>query len=65
MFEIMANFPLPQIWEECKDNGVLLGKGGADGNVFRIKPPMCIDKQDVDFALEVFAEALDKRGMKK
>ena len=26
-----------QIWEDCKDMGVLLGKGGLNGNVFRIK----------------------------
>ena len=31
---------------------------------FRIKPPMCITKQDVDFAVEVFKLALDKCGMK-
>ena len=42
--------PLPvekvgQIWEDCKDMKLLLGKGGLFGNVFRIKPPMCITKQ--------------------
>ncbi|KAM9330144.1 alanine--glyoxylate aminotransferase 2, mitochondrial [Gastrophryne carolinensis] len=57
--------PLPAeemnlIWEECKDNGVLLGKGGLNNNVFRIKPPMCITKEDVDFAVGVFEAALTK-----
>ncbi len=54
-----------QVWEECKDNGVLLGKGGYHGNVFRIKPPMCLDKHDVDLAIEIFSDALDKNGMRK
>ena len=47
-----------QIWEDCKDMGVLLGKGGLNGNVFRIKPPMCITQEDADFTLEIFRLAL-------
>jgi len=84
------------IWERCKDMGVLFGKGGINGNVrfyldtkfdlikfnfhflhpivvvwinenhlfnhkkqvFRIKPPMCITKEDAKFALEVFEGAV-------
>lgn len=49
---------MAQIWEDCKDMRVLLGKGGLNGNVFRIKPPMCITQEDANFALEVFREAL-------
>ncbi|KAL7989092.1 hypothetical protein Chor_008011 [Crotalus horridus] len=55
--------PLPaeemdQIWEDCKDMGLLIGKGGIYLQTFRIKPPMCITKEDADFAVAVFHEAL-------
>lgn len=46
------------ISEACLRMGVLLGKGGIDGNVLRIKPPMCITADDVDFALDVLDRAL-------
>ncbi|KAM5193811.1 alanine--glyoxylate aminotransferase 2, mitochondrial [Mantella aurantiaca] len=57
--------PLPAeemnlIWEECKENRVLLGKGGLYSNTFRMKPPMCITKEDADFAVAVFEGALIK-----
>ncbi|XP_015681804.1 alanine--glyoxylate aminotransferase 2, mitochondrial [Protobothrops mucrosquamatus] len=58
--------PLPaeemdQIWEDCKDMGLLIGKGGIYSQTFRIKPPMCITKEDADFAVAVFHEALIRR----
>jgi alanine-glyoxylate transaminase/(R)-3-amino-2-methylpropionate-pyruvate transaminase len=49
-----------QILEIAREHGVLLGKGGLDGNVLRIKPPMCLTAQDVDFALEVLDIALSR-----
>lgn len=49
-----------KLWEYMKEHGVLVGKGGLHGNVFRIKPPMCITKEDVDFALHIIREALHK-----
>ncbi|XP_056402671.1 alanine--glyoxylate aminotransferase 2, mitochondrial isoform X1 [Hyla sarda] len=57
--------PLPAeklnvIWENCRDNGVLLGKGGLYNNIFRIKPPMCIKKEDADFAVAVLEAAINK-----
>ncbi|KAJ8286635.1 hypothetical protein GJAV_G00041390 [Gymnothorax javanicus] len=55
--------PLPadamsHILECTKDMGVLLGKGGLFGQTFRIKPPMCVTKEDVDFFLAVFRLAI-------
>lgn len=46
------------VLEHCRELGMLLGKGGLDGNVLRIKPPMCITAADVDYALEVLDRAL-------
>ncbi len=46
------------VWEAAREMGLLIGKGGIDGNVLRIKPPLCIAAADVDFALEVLDEAL-------
>ncbi|HEX6615919.1 MAG TPA: aspartate aminotransferase family protein [Gemmatimonadales bacterium] len=46
------------IWERLRELGVLVGKGGLYGNVLRIKPPLCITAEDVDFALGAMEEAL-------
>jgi alanine-glyoxylate transaminase/(R)-3-amino-2-methylpropionate-pyruvate transaminase len=46
------------VLEAAREAGVLIGKGGLEGNVLRIKPPMCVSKADVDFALDVFDRAL-------
>jgi alanine-glyoxylate transaminase/(R)-3-amino-2-methylpropionate-pyruvate transaminase len=48
------------VMEHAREMGVLLGKGGLDGNTLRIKPPMCLTAADVDFALEVLDAALSK-----
>ncbi len=47
-----------QVLEEAREMGVLIGKGGLDGNVIRMKPPMCITAADADFALDVMHRAL-------
>jgi alanine-glyoxylate transaminase/(R)-3-amino-2-methylpropionate-pyruvate transaminase len=48
------------ILSHCRDNGLLLGKGGNFGSVFRIKPPMCITMEDADFAIDVLSDAIRK-----
>lgn len=48
------------VMEHMKDMGVLVGKGGFYGNVFRITPPLCFSKEDADFFVEVMDIALSK-----
>ncbi len=47
-----------ELLERTREMGVLVGKGGIDGNVIRIKPPMCITAADADFAVEVIHQSL-------
>lgn len=47
-------------WERCRDLGLILGKGGHYENVFRIKPPMCITKDDADFTVAVMRKVLEE-----
>ncbi|MGH9520390.1 MAG: hypothetical protein ACRD2D_12105, partial [Terriglobales bacterium] len=42
----------------CRDQRVLVGKGGLFGNVIRISPPMNITTGDVDEFLHRFDRAL-------
>ncbi|EHB11451.1 Alanine--glyoxylate aminotransferase 2, mitochondrial [Heterocephalus glaber] len=59
----MSRQPLPceevnQIHEDCKNMGLLVGRGGTFSQTFRIVPPMCVTKPEADFAVEVFRSAL-------
>lgn len=47
-----------EVFERCKDLGLLIGKGGLFGNTLRIKPPMCLTEADAAFMLEVIDEAM-------
>ena len=46
-----------QVFERCKELGLIVGKGGLYGSVLRIKPPMCITAPDVEFMLAVLGRA--------
>lgn len=48
------------IMESAKDDGILLGRGGNEGNVIRIQPPLIIKKEHVDKALEALDTACSK-----
>lgn len=46
--------------DECKDLGLLLGKGGLMGNVIRLAPPISIKKDQINSMLEIMDQALTK-----
>ena len=50
------------IVETMRELGVLVGKGGLDGNVLRLKPPMCVTIADADFAVDALDHALTQVG---
>ncbi len=52
------------VLERCKERGLLVGKGGLYGNVLRIKPPMCLTKDDADFLADCLEEVLTTVGKK-
>lgn len=47
-----------QLLERARANGLLIGKGGLDGNVIRLAPPMNIAKADVDEAIRMLDKSL-------
>jgi alanine-glyoxylate transaminase/(R)-3-amino-2-methylpropionate-pyruvate transaminase len=44
--------------EHAREYGLIVGKGGVFGNVLRINPPLCIEKADIDFAVDVLDRSL-------
>ena len=56
--EPAANTEAVEVLERCKQRGLLLGKGGLYGNVLRMKPPMCLTKDDADFIVDCLDETL-------
>jgi alanine-glyoxylate transaminase / (R)-3-amino-2-methylpropionate-pyruvate transaminase len=47
-----------RLLELARERHLLLGKGGIHGNVLRIKPPLCITKDDAEFLVAVLDECL-------
>jgi alanine-glyoxylate transaminase/(R)-3-amino-2-methylpropionate-pyruvate transaminase len=53
-----ANIEAAAVLEMCKERGLLIGKGGLFGNTLRIKPPMCITREDANFLADCLDEVL-------
>lgn len=51
-----------KVMELTKERGLIVGKGGLFGNVLRIKPPMCITKNDADFLADCLDEVFELIG---
>ena len=51
-----------RLMEACRDEGLLLGKGGMYGNVLRFSPPMNIGRADVDNFFGMLDKALASVG---
>jgi alanine-glyoxylate transaminase/(R)-3-amino-2-methylpropionate-pyruvate transaminase len=47
-----------EVLELARERGLLLGKGGLFGNTLRIKPPMCLTRDDADFLADCLDEVL-------
>lgn len=53
-----ANTETAELLEHAREMGVLLGKGGLFGNVIRLKPPLCITREDAEYLVHVLDESL-------
>jgi alanine-glyoxylate transaminase / (R)-3-amino-2-methylpropionate-pyruvate transaminase len=60
-----ASTETAEVLELCKTRGLLVGKGGINGNVLRIKPPMCLTVDDADFLVDCLEEVLELIGSQK
>lgn len=49
-----------EIFESTKEQGLLIGKGGLYGNVIRITPPLTIEREDIDQAIQIMDRAFEK-----
>jgi 4-aminobutyrate aminotransferase len=47
-----------KMMEQTRKRGLLVGKGGLNGNVLRLAPPMTLTEPEADEALEILAESI-------
>ena len=46
----------------CREQGVLVGVGGSEGNVVRVQPPLTIGDDDLAHALDVIAAGIEAQS---
>ena len=52
-----AKAAMLRVLEETKRRGLLIGRGGLDGNVLRIAPPLTVTNAEVDEALRILRDS--------
>jgi len=45
-----------RVTESCRENGVIVGRGGRYGNILRINPPLCATKDDMQLLTDAIAK---------
>lgn len=55
-----ATAQVAEVMEKCKERGLLIGKGGLWGQTIRIKPPMCLTKDDADYIVDCLDEVMSE-----
>ncbi|UCE11464.1 MAG: aspartate aminotransferase family protein [Candidatus Thorarchaeota archaeon] len=53
-----ASEEMVKLMELCKEDGLLIGKGGFDGNVIRLQPPLELTTEQIDKACEIIDKSL-------
>jgi 4-aminobutyrate aminotransferase-like enzyme len=51
-----------RVFEESRKRGLLIGKGGLEGNIFRISPALTVGPAEIAEALGILQEAFDAAG---
>ena len=51
-----------RVFEEARQRGLLIGKGGLYGNVFRISPALTVTAPDIQESLEILRESFAASG---
>jgi 4-aminobutyrate aminotransferase-like enzyme len=51
-----------RIFEEARKRGLLIGKGGLEGNAFRIAPALTVNASEVSEALVILRESFESAG---
>jgi 4-aminobutyrate aminotransferase-like enzyme len=51
-----------RVFEEARNAGLLIGKGGLEGNCFRIAPALTVGRSEIDEALALLEEAFATSG---
>jgi 4-aminobutyrate aminotransferase-like enzyme len=51
-----------RVFEEAKKRGLLVGKAGLEGNVFRVAPALNVTRGDVEEALVIIRESFEAAG---